>query len=491
MSRTKQILPMLLGIFLFFQSAAFTQTGNKTRQNEYKPRISPMKIHQKIGFGMYGSVIKMVLGKTDHSTIEQWFGVTSNYFFSPQFSLSASLAYGWVYPRNPDGSQFYAISHYKTILIPFSVSGRLSLVEDRAYSPYLIIGLGATYWDVRDIEGTKDSIFHPGRAVNESKISPTLVGGMGYEIFATKSVSLDFGLRYSHLLKGDEDTIGTGDDNRGIVEFHFRLMYYINYDHDTDGDGIPDRFDADPFAPEDFDGFKDTDGIPDFDNDNDGVPDKFDKEPNIPEDKDGFEDDDGVPDLDNDKDGIPDKEDKCPNFAEDFDGYEDDDGCPEADNDGDGIPDEKDKCPNYPETVNGFEDLDGCPDEKPQVKPKQEHPLFQRKVPLNLPGINFRSGSAELTASSFEQLFKVGKVLLENREIRLEIRGYTDNVGAAMTNLRLSQKRAETIKRFLIDHGIAAERLRAIGLGEANPIASNATTAGRARNRRIEFVRID
>ena len=101
------------------------------------------------------------------------------------------------------------------------------------------------------------------------------------------------------------------------------------------------------------------------DADGDGIPDEIDKCPSIPEDFDGFEDEDGCPDFDNDNDGIYDAQDKCPNEPEDFDGFEDKDGCPDYDNDRDGIPDSMDVCPNAPEPINGYKDEDGCPDEIP------------------------------------------------------------------------------------------------------------------------------
>ncbi|MFW6254464.1 MAG: right-handed parallel beta-helix repeat-containing protein [Chitinivibrionales bacterium] len=101
------------------------------------------------------------------------------------------------------------------------------------------------------------------------------------------------------------------------------------------------------------------------DSDGDGVSDKQDLCPEGDEDYDGYEDDDGCPDYDNDFDGLYDSQDECPDEAEDFDGFEDKDGCPDLDNDKDGIPDQQDRCPNKPETLNGYKDEDGCPDQKP------------------------------------------------------------------------------------------------------------------------------
>lgn len=102
------------------------------------------------------------------------------------------------------------------------------------------------------------------------------------------------------------------------------------------------------------------------DSDEDAIADDEDICPDIMEDFDGYEDEDGCPDYDNDQDGLYDTKDKCPDTAEDFDGYMDSDGCPDPDNDNDGIPDTEDKCPNQAETKNLFKDDDGCPDEKPK-----------------------------------------------------------------------------------------------------------------------------
>jgi hypothetical protein len=133
---------------------------------------------------------------------------------------------------------------------------------------------------------------------------------------------------------------------------------------DRDGDGIVDRRDACPDAPEDADGFADADGCPEYDNDGDGIADRYDLAPDAPEDFDGFRDEDGLPDPDNDEDGIPDVVDLCPDEPEDVDGHHDDDGCPDElyDADGDGVEDQDDGCPDVPEDRDGFEDEDGCPE---------------------------------------------------------------------------------------------------------------------------------
>ena len=280
---------------------------------------------------------------------------------------------------------------------------------------------------------------------------------------------------------------------------------------DRDHDGIPDSIDKCPDVPEDIDGFEDADGCPDYDNDKDGIPDSIDKCPDIAEDIDGFEDADGCPDYDNDKDGVPDSVDKCPNFPEDYDKFQDADGCPDYDNDKDGVPDSVDKCPDVPEDIDGFEDADGCPDydnDKDGVpdtldkcpmtagtaansgcpgpsKPKAEE---TRHGPLILNGVMFESGKAVLTAVSRAVLDQVALSLQEWIEVKLEIQGHCDNTE---TGLNLSQQRAEAVRDYLIQKGVAADRLKAMGYGSLQPIGNNATAAGRSKNRRVELHRID
>lgn len=221
--------------------------------------------------------------------------------------------------------------------------------------------------------------------------------------------------------------------------------------------------------------------VVDLDPDHDGILGAADKCPTEPEDKDGFQDDDGCPDPDNDNDGILDKDDKCPNEAEDKDGFEDEDGCPDPDNDKDGIPDEKDKCPNEPETVNGYQDEDGCPDEVPAAI---------KKFTGVIQGINFKTGSADITKDSHTVLDKAVQVLVDYPDVRLEIGGHTDNVGKAEFNKELSQKRAESVKAYMVGKGIASDRLTAVGYGMDKPLTSNKTAADKAKNRRTEFTLI-
>ena len=253
-------------------------------------------------------------------------------------------------------------------------------------------------------------------------------------------------------------------------------------DYDNDQDGIPDTVDQCMNDPEDKDGFEDEDGCPDYDNDKDEVPDTLDKCPLEAEDRDNFRDDDGCPDYDNDGDNIPDSTDKCPNIAEDIDSFEDEDGCADYDNDKDGVPDTVDNCMMEPEVFNGYKDDDGCPDSL--IRPSDKD---AKKLNTKLRAVNFRSGSAVLTKSSFAALdFIVG--FLKNYEtLRYEIQGHTDSQGSDEYNLILSAARAGTVRMYLLSKGVPEERVLGIGYGETMPIANNSSAAGRAKNRRVEF----
>ena len=272
---------------------------------------------------------------------------------------------------------------------------------------------------------------------------------------------------------------------------------------DRDGDGIKDDVDQCPDEPEDVDGFQDQDGCPDPDNDGDQILDKDDKCPNEP----GPRSNQGCPVKDRDGDGIPDDVDKCPDIPEDIDGFEDEDGCPEGgpnkDTDGDGIPDKVDQCPNDPGPAptgcpardrdgdGVMDDVDQCPDipgPAPTGCPKKVLVVKTGDKIEIKQQINFATNKAKIIGQiSFDILDQVGAVFKSNPTIKVVIEGHTDNVGKADYNLKLSDSRANSVRQALIERGVDAGRLEAIGYGQSKPIASNRTAKGRAANRRVEF----
>ena len=247
---------------------------------------------------------------------------------------------------------------------------------------------------------------------------------------------------------------------------------------DDDGDGIVNRDDQCPDEIEDVDGFRDADGCPDRDDDGDGVSDLVDQCPRRAEDRDGFEDEDGCPDPDNDHDGVADADDRCPNQAEDADEFEDEDGCPDPDNDSDGIDDVADRCPTEKETINGIDDDDGCPDPGASLVIVNEDEIRM------LEPIRFRGDTSELTRPSQRLLGQLAATLRAHREVaRVRIRAHVHRRGAGDEDLSVA--RAEAVRRWLVEWGIASERLEGIGFGSREPARSGNGPRARAANDRI------
>lgn len=174
--------------------------------------------------------------------------------------------------------------------------------------------------------------------------------------------------------------------------------------------------------------------------------------------------------YDSDGDGVLDGIDMCANTPP---GVEVDAvGCP-LDSDGDGTPDYRDLCPGTPAGV--IVDSDGCP--------------IAGAALLSLTGVNFEFDKATLTSDA-EMILNEAVTLLRETDSVLEVRveGHTDSVGSAAYNMKLSQERAQSVINYLEANGVDSTRLIPVGMGEGFPIASNETAAGRAANRRVEFV---
>ena len=290
-----------------------------------------------------------------------------------------------------------------------------------------------------------------------------------------------------HLGGGSAILPGIGAPDYRVVAGLSVVPGFDPSDRDSDGDGIPDGSDRCVSDPEDIDEFQDDDGCPEDDNDVDGIPDANDDCPDDPEDDDGWLDNDGCPDLDNDKDEIPDVEDRCPNDAETWNDIQDDDGCPDeemGDKDGDGFADNVDRCPYDAEDFDGDKDGDGCPDEGRVVVEKSNIKITE--------AIYFDTGKATIQERSFDLLDEIATVIGANAQLkRIRVEGHTDNVGGDGNNLRLSNDRAKSVRQYLVDKGIEADRLEARGFGEMYPIQSNDTQEGRAANRRVEFIIVE
>ncbi|WP_439106826.1 OmpA family protein [Congregibacter sp.] len=173
--------------------------------------------------------------------------------------------------------------------------------------------------------------------------------------------------------------------------------------------------------------------------------------------------------VDSDGDGVMDDKDRCANTPA---GVEVDmSGCA-LDGDGDGVADYMDQCANTPSGVQV--DSTGCP--------------IKDEVVLTVDRLNFAFDSATLDAQSRAALDSAVAVIKSHSSVKMDVVGYTDTSGPEEYNQGLSERRAQAAVDYLVSQGVDADQLRAMGRGEANPIASNDSRDGRERNRRVELV---
>ncbi len=206
-----------------------------------------------------------------------------------------------------------------------------------------------------------------------------------------------------------------------------------------------------------------------IDSDDDGVPDAYDNCPDTPPEAIGLIDIRGCS-IDSDADGIPDYRDACPDNRQGA--LVNPDGCP-RDSDGDGIPDGLDDCPG---TASGLAvDKFGCVDVS----------SLKEKIILD---INYADGSFEIDYKTRPLLDSLARILRQAPQVKIEINAYTDESGPYDANRILSQKRANRVRDYLVEQGIASDRMNPEGRGESNFVASNDTERGRQKNRRVELV---
>ena len=229
---------------------------------------------------------------------------------------------------------------------------------------------------------------------------------------------------------------------------------------------------------------------PDQDDDGDSVKNRDDRCPLEA----GSVDNAGCPDKDSDGDGVVDREDKCASVA----GSPRHQGCPPPDSDGDSVADDEDGCPQEagPASNRGCpvreepKPVEPKPEEPKPVEPKPEEPktpVEETKSPLDH-RVQFPVGQAEFQEEERRQLDAIADYLKANPKLTVRIEGHTDNTGPEELNRTLSQQRAERVRAYLIQRGVAGNRLEAKGYGPTRPLMSNDTPEGLTANRRVEFV---
>jgi len=355
----------------------------------------------------------------------------------------------------------------------------ITTVEDKEDFLYYSIGANVKY-DLNNLIGDT-SWFNPyvyigGDYVSaDSNAEGMLNAGVGFNTWFSDNLGLNFQIgkkegftdniasHYQSSLGlvvkfGGTDTDGDGVYDKkdacpevaGLVEF--------NGCPDADGDGVKDSDDACPNVA----GLVAMNGCPDADGDE--IADKDDMCPNSK----GTKANKGCPDTDGD--GVVDKDDKCASLA----GPAANAGCPWPDTDGDSILDKDDKCPS----VAGVASEGGCPE------------VISNEAQMGMnsfaKAILFKTGRASFKSGTTKELDGMLAIMNQFPAAEFAIKGFTDSIGSASNNLKLSDKRANAVRDYLVKNGIAASRLTAKGFGEDSPVDTNMYRAGRANNRRVE-----
>jgi outer membrane protein OmpA-like peptidoglycan-associated protein len=325
--------------------------------------------------------------------------------------------------------------------------------------------------------------------------------GAGFEWSVTRSVGIGPALRYSQLHASAGD--GTADAKFWSLALSVTLRPApppppppraeppppppppaVVVPKDSDKDGVIDAEDKCPTEPAGAhpDPRPLFRGCPAADTDKDGVTDDVDKCPEITQGPFPDPERPGCPDEDDDHDGVYNREDQCRHEAAGLTPDPARRGCPAPDRDHDTIPDDSDACPDKPGAPNADPKKNGCPG---LVL------IDQGQIKINTP-VFFATNKDTILKKSAPVLNAVGYALTHNTAIRkVVIEGHTDNKGKPEKNLDLSQRRADSVKAWLIQLGVEEGRLESKGFGDGRPLLPNTTAKGRAANRRVQFTITD
>lgn len=127
---------------------------------------------------------------------------------------------------------------------------------------------------------------------------------------------------------------------------------------------------------------------------------------------------------------------------------------------------------------------------EPEAQEAAAEPELEEMQGFVLEGVLFESNSATIQTESHERLERVVEYMTHMANSRIRVSGHTDNVGNARRNRQLSEERAQAVREYIVTHGIAGDRVEAVGYGDEWPVAPNDTEEGRAQNRRIEAVEL-
>ena len=428
------------------------------------PAISKISVERYVGknltVGLSGSLNKIEkVGWQPNNTLEMPVEIEDQSYFS----ADALLRYNF-------RSQIDKLFNTENAVVdPFAgIGAGYHWIEDEGrFTGNLVIG--SDFWITDNFAFTLQAMYKGVVSeynTAEENIPAILDDNGGSYSYQSSHAQYSAGVKFAF---GGMDTDGDGISDKKDECPEVAGLKEFNGCPDTDGDGIKDADDACPTVY----GPNETNGCPDADGDN--VLDKDDKCPNVA----GLASLNGCPDSD--RDGIADKDDKCPKIA----GPRANSGCPYVDSDKDGVLDKDDKCPKVPGVLSN----NGCPEIKKPVVPVSKPVTYEVQKTLNdyAKTILFDTGKSTIKNQSRAILLDITSILSEYPNAKFSVEGYTDSVGSATSNLRLSKNRAQAVKNYLISKGIASSRLTSNGYGEDKPIATNSTAAGRKLNRRVEI----
>jgi len=469
-------------------------------------------------------------------TNEQHFGVRFGYNFQPSYEIELqAVGTGSASMKEPDSTLLNGLIPYlddperqfssRAYSVRFLINPRN---ERRRLKPYVAFGAGVINFTPSPALDSADE----GNGIHAKLI--TVGGGLRMRFTPHMSGRVELEAEYAPtdiytntlLNVGVTWVIGGGSpkdtDGDGVLDLHDQcpdtpagalVDRHNGCPWDTDLDGIMEGIDKCADTPKGWP--VDAAGCP-LDTDVDGVPDGADKCADTP--KGAIVDEAGCP-LDADGDSVPDGIDLCPDTPRDprtkksaiVDGLDGaNPGCPH-DSDKDGIPDGIDDCPltapgatvdpidgekpGCPRDTDGdkvWDGIDQCPDTPKGQKIDREgcpRVRLDKPEPQILQNVKFLQGT-ELYPGTDAWLELAVDALSYWSDLNIEIGGYTDKDGSASSNKLISQRRAEVIKAWLVNHGIDAKRLTVKGYGAVNFIAENDTEEGKDKNRRIELKRV-
>lgn len=400
------------------------------------------------------------------------FGGRLGYNFTSSFGIEGS----WEYIRSRVDDKNKTFSREGQFTSPISNVDinmyHLDLVyhflPEGKFNPFIVAGYGAVNYSPK---------------INSKNMS-VIDFGVGAKYWMTENIALRLDVRDNMIYDDQIHNIGTtlgvvfafgGKSNTASAPVEKTVEAAPTAPVDSDGDGVYDTLDKCPGTPAGVSVGKD--GCP-LDSDKDGVADYLDKCPGTPAGVSvGM---DGCP-LDSDKDGVTDDLDKCPGTPVGV--SVDKNGCP-LDSDKDGVADYLDKCPATPAGKKVA--ANGCPEVIMSSANKAAAAKRYCSKPAVL-GINFDTNMTDIKHHYYDELKTVGDFLTYFPNAKGEIAGHADTVGTREYNVKLSQARADSVRKYIVEtFGTESDRIGTKGYGFSKPVASNKTETGRAKNRRIE-----